>query len=125
MSFLEELLLNLQVVVITGLSIVSSPQLSDDQITPESFTDFCVFTITLLVASRQLLFSAANEQVVGDTMASTSLLGLVIWSEIMINFSTWSTSIHVFKSWFHQHFKSRQTRIWNTDIISSSALSVS
>ena len=75
---MEELLLNLQVVVITGLSIVSSPQLLDDQITPESFTDFCVFTITLLVASRQLLFSAASEQVVGDTMSSASLLGLVI-----------------------------------------------
>ena len=43
----------------------------------------------------------------------------------MINFSTWSTSIRVFKSWFHQHFKSRQTRIWNTDIISSNALGVS
>ena len=44
--------------------------------------------ITLLVTSRQLLFSAASEQVVGDTMASASLLGLVIWSVIMINFST-------------------------------------
>ena len=122
---MEVLLLNLQVVVITGLSIVSSPQLLDDQITPQSFTDFCVFTIKLLVESRQLLFSAASEQVVGGTMASASLLGLVIWSVIMINFSTWSTSIRVFKSWFHQHFKSRQTRIWNADILSSSAVSVS
>ena len=47
-------------------------------VTSEAFVDFCVFTITLLMASRQLLSSAAGEQVVGDTMASASLLGLVI-----------------------------------------------
>ena len=73
-----------------GLSVVSEPQLTvrNGEVTPEAFTDFCVFIITLLVASRQLLSSAAGEQVVGDTMASASLLGLVIWSVIMINLNT-------------------------------------
>ena len=58
-------LLILQVVVMAGLSIVSGPQIIDGEITPETFTDFCVFTITLLVASRQSLSSAAGEQEVG------------------------------------------------------------
>ena len=92
-----------------GFSMVSGPQLIDGEVTPEAFTYFCVFTITLLVASRQLLSSAAGDQVVGDTMASASLLGLVIWSVIMINLNTWGKSIRVFESWFNQHRKSRQT----------------
>ena len=81
-----------------GLSVVSGPQLIDGEVTPEAFTDFCVFTITLLLASRQSLSSAAGEQVVDDTMASASLLGLVIWSVIMITLNTWGTSIRVFES---------------------------
>ena len=113
MSFLEELLLNLQVVVIAGLSIVSGPQLLDDQVTQEAFTDFCVFTITLLVASRKLFF-AASEQVVGDLMASASLLGLVIWSASACS-----------KVGFISIANPVRRRIWNTDILSSSALSVS
>ena len=71
--------------------------------------DFSVFTITLLVASRQLLSSAAGEQVVADTMANASLLGLVIWSVIIITLNTWDKSIRVVESWFNQHCKSRQS----------------
>ena len=55
-SFLEGLLLILQVIVMAGLSVVSGPQLIDGKITPEAFTDFCVFTIMLLVASRVVVF---------------------------------------------------------------------
>ena len=61
------------------------------------------------MALRQLLSSAAGEQVVGDTMASAFLLGLVIWSVIMINLNTWDKSIRVFESWFNQRCKSRQS----------------
>ena len=41
-SFLEGLLLILQVVVMAGLSVVSGPQLINGEVTPETFTDFCV-----------------------------------------------------------------------------------
>ena len=92
------------------------------EVTPEAFTHFCVFTITLLVASRQLLSSATGEQVVGDTMANASLLGLVIWSVIMINLNTWNKSIRVFESLFNQHCKSRQSTNLNTGILSSRTL---
>ena len=121
-SFLKGLLLILQLVVMAGLSVVSGPQLIGGEVTPEAFTDICVFTITLLVASRQLLSSAAGEKVVGDTMPSASLLGLVIWSVIMINPNTWDTSIRVFESWINQHCKPVSRRIWNTGILSSRAL---
>ena len=79
------------------------------EVTPDAFTDFSVFTITLLVASRQLLSSAAGEQVVAGTMANASLLGLVIWSVIIITLNTWDKSIRVVESWFNQHCKSRQS----------------
>ena len=42
-------------------------------------------------------------------MASASLLGLVIWSVIMVNLNTWDKSIRVFESWFNQQCKSRQS----------------
>ena len=61
------------------------------------------------MASRQLLSSAAGEQVVADTMANASLLGLVIWSVIIVTLNTWDKSIRVVKSWFNQHCKSRQS----------------
>ena len=77
---------------------------------------FCVFTITLLVASRKLLSSATGEQVVGDTMVNASLLGLIVWSVIMINLNTWNKSIGVFESLFDQHCKSRQSTNLNTGI---------
>ena len=66
-----------------GLSVVSGPQMKH-----------CVFTITLLVAFRQSLSSAAGEQEVG------------LSRYLVCN--TWGTSIRVFESWFNQHFESHQ-----------------
>ena len=105
-----------------GLSVVSGPQLIGGEVTPEAFTDFSVFTITLLVASRQLLSSSAGEQVVGDTMASASLLGLVIWSVIMINLNTWDKTSACSKVGLISIANPVSRRIWNTGILSSRAL---
>merc|ERR1719383_135341 len=103
MSLLEGLLLILQVVVMAGLTIILAPQLIDGEVTPETFTDYSVLTIILVVASRQWLTFGVEHAgfgtglVVGDTMASASLLILVIWAVMMINVNTWGK--RVFKIW--------------------------
>ena len=51
-----QILVALQVVVMTGLSVVSGPQLIGGEVTPDAFIDFSVFTITLLVSKAVVVF---------------------------------------------------------------------
>ena len=49
MSLLQKILLILQVVVMAGFTVKLGPQLIDGEVTPETFTDYSVLTIIMMV----------------------------------------------------------------------------